>query len=304
MTDTAIEEIVAAPKVKLCLTVSMDQLQQKRPIPFLDLTLMDRAIVDDPEKLDPSNLQLIPYIGLIRKSKREDAMPWDLEILTYVRSTKGNEKRLTDKLSIGFGGHIDRLPTEDETLLDLVVEEGRRELMEELGYSISRKLFSQYVQMELLVKQSLLYTTDLPVDTVHLGIPIIIQDDSTPDVFTSPDGECVEIQWMEISTIDADTSERFENWSSIIVDGLQESVANFTAQHAQQMAMANTSEPSLSELMQAINDNQAGNEAGNEQISELLLGSQDPEIVTDVAPKVEAVNTVTDAVTTASNETI
>ena len=287
---------------KMCLTVSMDQLNQKRPIPFLELQLMDRAIVDDPEKLDPSNLQLIPYVSLIRQIKTPDARPWDMEILTYVRSTKGSEKRLTDKLSVGFGGHIDRLPTADETLLDLVISEAIREIKEELGYDIPYTVIANAVQMELLVKQSLLYTSETPVDSVHIAIPIVVQldyDANAPTVFYGADGECKDIEWMKLSTIPEETIERFETWSKVIVSGLAAHLSEFDQQNA-------AKEGEMESMMDLINRNQAELEAEGLMTAELLT---DPTVVSDVPVKSETIvssisNGMSEDNTTSSSETI
>lgn len=85
---------------------------------FLEKKLVDRAICEE----DDSLVQLIPYI--IVKNKRG-------HILTYKRGSKGDENRLKGKLSIGFGGHIEKI--KNKHLIDIIKDTAWVELEEETG---------------------------------------------------------------------------------------------------------------------------------------------------------------------------
>ena len=74
---------------------------------------------------DPSLLQPIPYIVLMRDG---DVGP---EVFTYTRLTGGGESRLHGKVSVGVGGHMNRL-FDHLGLMNMVAEEAGRELEEEL----------------------------------------------------------------------------------------------------------------------------------------------------------------------------
>ena len=209
---------------KQCLCVEIGQVASDLPVPYWNVFLKDRSVVDDENNLDKNILQLIPYISFVRKVKEAEAQPWDMEVLTYVRSKASGENRLHDKLSIGYGGHIDRIPAVNETLLDLVISEAIREVKEELGYDVPYQMVAAAAQMELLVRKQFLYSESVPVDTVHLGIALVIQlddDVNAPATFVGTDGECIDINWMKIETIDDDTLGRFETWSNMVVSGLR-----------------------------------------------------------------------------------
>jgi predicted NUDIX family phosphoesterase len=198
---------------------------------------MDRAVVDDEKNVDPSILQLIGYVAFVRQSRKVGAKPWDMEILTYVRAKGGTETRLHDLLSIGFGGHNDTLPGDNETLFEMIVREVRRELKEELGYDIPFKLLSTVVQMALLVQRSFLYLEDTPVDTVHLCIPMVINldmDKNAPEMFVGAKAEVKDLKWEDLGSMDDARISLMEAWSKYMVNSIREHVRTVTEQNAMQ----------------------------------------------------------------------
>jgi predicted NUDIX family phosphoesterase len=115
------------------------------------------------EYMDPSNkidgqiilLQVIPYLVLEYKN----------EVLAYVRPAKGGDERLSSKVSIGIGGHIDfidAVPNDqgeidfDKTLYGAAM----REASEEVGLKLDPKR---------LRWTGTIYANDSEVDRVHLG---------------------------------------------------------------------------------------------------------------------------------------
>ena len=126
---------------------------QEIPDGFYELTtgLVDREICEEGSEF----LQLIPYIIVFSERGR---------IFCYERGTAGGEDRLHAKLSIGLGGHVERMPSADESLQLVLLDEAARELHEELGVQADfGGSFSDIV-----------YTgaTGQPVDQVHLGLVV------------------------------------------------------------------------------------------------------------------------------------
>ena len=107
---------------------------------------------DQAEK-DPNYLQLIPYI-LVTK---------DDTVFLYSRLKKGAEKRLHNKLSVGIGGHVDKL---EDTLSckEVFMYNANKELYEELNVELN----DSYLQIQLANK--LVYDDSNEVGRVHLGV--------------------------------------------------------------------------------------------------------------------------------------
>lgn len=118
---------------------------------------------------DESYRQIIPYVAVRRP---------DGAILVYRRTSKSGESRLIDKVSIGFGGHVDLIDgvmADSFATLSLAIESGaERELAEELNVDSDRleKESGKMAFKGFIVDQS------SPVGRVHLGFAFI-QDVST-----------------------------------------------------------------------------------------------------------------------------
>lgn len=109
---------------------------------------------------DPTLLQPIPYIVVMREGSGEQ------EVFTYTRLTGGGEQRLHGKVSVGVGGHMNRL-FDHLGLMNVVAEEAGRELEEELVFrdSDGREVAPSAPQMIGLINDD-----SGDVQRVHLGL--------------------------------------------------------------------------------------------------------------------------------------
>lgn len=146
----------------------------------IETKLISREICEVPEN---NYLQIIPYIVFYSLNYKTNK----LEFLTYKRAKKINEEKLVDKISNGFGGHIDtiediiateHITNEDSTnsfkmskenLLDTCLKAGARELAEELYVSVN---------VNEINKDNIIFffgDQTEEVNKVHLGALILIK---------------------------------------------------------------------------------------------------------------------------------
>ena len=145
--------------------------------------------------------QLIPYVIVTHGDK----------ILCYVRGKKSGEARLTDKASIGIGGHINdsdgSLATKDDIISSyrLAME---REINEELnipgGYSYSTVC--------------ILNDDSNSVGRVHLGIVHRVVTNDEDVTFAEP-GVIMDVRWKTVAELKAMVT--LESWSSICVEMIE-----------------------------------------------------------------------------------
>ncbi len=107
--------------------------------------------------------QIIPYVTVC-----DDLTG---KIFCYTRGEAGDENRLHGKCSIGLGGHIDQ-EYPGLSFAEMLVEEAKRELIEEIGYDFS------YMDMINLNKSFTNHSFFIQTDTdevsrVHTGISTI-----------------------------------------------------------------------------------------------------------------------------------
>lgn len=202
------------PKMALCTTV--EEVDSGKPPEQWILTLQDRAVVDDKTRLDPNIQQFIPYVVL----------RWICEVsghfyyLTYLRGDAGTEEGLRGKLSIGTGGHPDTMP-DSLDLIDHLVLETLREVREEVGIWLNPEKVMAAISKTFKTK-AFIRRTETPVDTVHLGIPIIYDlstlDRNTITVSARERGIIENIQWHHRKQLqESKTFERLETWSKHLV---------------------------------------------------------------------------------------
>lgn len=163
------------------------------------VALVDRSVCETDESL----LQFIPYIVLYDKRGK---------IFCYERGTAGGEDRLHSRLSIGLGGHVDGLPLPG-CLKELLLEEGERELLEEVGVTGALERFT-----------GLIYTgaTGNAVDKVHLGL-LAHCELTTDEPLNTEVGIVEKGRFLTLTELLLpETFERLELWSQVVVNRLRE----------------------------------------------------------------------------------
>lgn len=148
---------------------------------------IDRAEAED----DPSHKQLIPYC-VLRCGDR---------ILHYTRGKSGGESRLHAKISVGVGGHINPVDTNNGTGAAAYYAAVERELDEELVMNTSHT--------NTIV--ALLNDDSNAVGEVHLGIVHIIELES--DDVTSREDALSELGFSDLTELKGPLFERLETWS-------------------------------------------------------------------------------------------
>ena len=149
-----------------------------------------------PLEIDPSKKQLIPYIAVTR-----DERVWVMR-----RTKKQSEARLHEKLSIGVGGHLEKLDTDTD---DVVMAGALRELTEELDISTSSPL--RYI--------GLLNDDSNEVGQVHLGVIFRLELGANTEVSVR-EVDKMEGEWMTHEQL-AEHHDRLETWSQLLFDRLR-----------------------------------------------------------------------------------
>jgi predicted NUDIX family phosphoesterase len=148
-------------------------------------------------------MQLIPYV-VVKKG---------MDVLSYTRTKNGGESKLHDKVSCGFGGHINMYDItsqyfEKDECIDIesaVYAAAERELEEELADSLDNPTIHGFI-----------IDTTNPVGLVHLGVLMTVTsngDDASFDKGIKLNGYKTVEEVLE----DADT----EAWSTIALKAIQ-----------------------------------------------------------------------------------
>lgn len=161
--------------------------------------LARRGDVED----DSTLLQPIPYIVVLRDG------PEGAEVFTYTRLAGGGERRLHGKVSIGVGGHMNRL-FDRSTLGRVIAEEASRELEEELDVrdGTGRPALPEAPRMVGLINDD-----SRDVQRVHLGLlaRIDLPQDWNVEV-RETDG--LAGSWRSIDELASEAyKDRLEEWS-------------------------------------------------------------------------------------------
>lgn len=176
----------------------------------LYVVLAPRSILEE----DPRYRQLIPYVIFREKDK-----------YALFRRIKGNEKRLSNKGTIGVGGHID---IEDCPAKTKGPEEFIRRA---LWTALSREIFEE-TNIEINVEEQIEYlgdieSTDTPVDCVHLGKVFVADVKEIDLVAAMSKMEEKEIELIGYKTkeelleyLNKDASIEIESWSKIVINSM------------------------------------------------------------------------------------
>jgi len=152
---------------------------------------------------DSSLKQVIPYTLLTHGD----------EVFLLRRTARGGEARLHGKLSIGVGGHIN--PVDLDGAQDVLDAGCRRELEEEVALSTSYALDTVGV----------INDDSSDVGSVHFGLVNVARCETAEVAIRETDvleGSFVSRQALrEMSRVQR---ERFETWSALIVDRLDEAL--------------------------------------------------------------------------------
>jgi len=158
---------------------------------------------------DPTWQQIIPYV-IFRHAD---------QVFGYRRGSL-SDARVTDKLSIGVGGHMEESDfphnafTSEHAAPADYTRAMLRELAEEVGFDpavhVDPKRGSRLA--------GLLKIATTPIDAVHLGIvhEIWLRDTT---LTSTEDLHLADPHWYTIPELQAAT-DRFETWSQLVIDGL------------------------------------------------------------------------------------
>lgn len=161
---------------------------------------------------DLSKVQVLPYISITRDFTTENGVV--KKYLSYKRPTTGGEDRLYDKVSIGWGGHIEDNTTLNN-LLSVFIFTCDREIKEELGIDIPIFRFYQSIQEKL----SVFYQSNNEVGKYHLACFIELKlTDVEFDNLDIDAQEALEAIWYTKEELEVTIHESLESWSKVLVD--------------------------------------------------------------------------------------
>jgi len=173
----------------------------------LDAALLERIyargrfVPRDPAEHDPSLKQIIPYTLVVDGGR----------IFTFQRTDKGGERRLYGMRSVGVGGHVNPVDR-----ADVVRDALARELNEELHLpgGFSARLVG------------LLNDDTTSVGRVHVGVVALAQPG--PGVVKVREEDTMSGSFLardELLELHAGERDRFESWSALLIDRLDEVLA-------------------------------------------------------------------------------
>lgn len=153
-------------------------------------------------EVDARFRQIIPYVVL----RCGD------DFLTYTRGVAGGEARLHDRISMGFGGHVD--------IPDAVTgQDGAFDMKETLTGSVRRELDEEIPGIVVTASEwvGLVVDSSNDVGRVHVGLIGIFDIEAAPE--TSGESEIANLALMSREALLAESG-RLENWSRILIENI------------------------------------------------------------------------------------
>lgn len=151
---------------------------------------------------DPRFKQPIPYVVI----RRDD------EVFVYERLAGGGESRLHNKLSLGFGGHMN--PMEGAASFSEVLKQNT-------DRSWRKKLYIREEDKQNIVTLGLINDDENDVGKVHIGILSALQLASAAQVEVKEKDQ-IAGRWMKLSELkEENVYQRLEAWSQFVADILQ-----------------------------------------------------------------------------------
>lgn len=170
---------------------------------------IDRSLCESDEFYQ----QIIPYV-IIKDANTS-------KIFCYTRGEAGDENRLHGKCSVGLGGHIDQ-EYPGMSFIDMVVEEAKREMKEEIGYDFSYddtfSLYESFNHNSFFIST---YTDE--VSRVHTGICTIFEVDINR-INKHEEGVITKGEWIDPKELykrsqkGAENYIELEEWSAIALN--------------------------------------------------------------------------------------
>jgi predicted NUDIX family phosphoesterase len=176
----------------------------------------------------PEFVQPIPYIVV----KDGD------QLISYIRTPKGGEARLHNKVAVGFGGHVDLADAvlNDRAEIDLkgtMAKAALRELSEELGITLSDDMLVRYP--DLLSYTHVIQSQATPVDAVHIGFVVTVDLNVLPSGDFNYEDAIASATKMTPAELRArgnaegEARLELETWTGLVVDDLLASDARLAA---------------------------------------------------------------------------
>lgn len=166
-----------------------------------------RYIDRDKAETDPTWKQLIPYCVLMQDT-RLASEEWYTEVFAYQRTKMSGESRLHGNWSVGVGGHINPVDTDNKSSPPYY--NGLwRELDEEAGLKPG--------QLTCPIR-ALIYDPSNAVGTVHFGVVHSCQVNEGVKINVSED-KLANYGYLPMSDI-TEVERSWENWSKLVIDKL------------------------------------------------------------------------------------
>jgi len=161
------------------------------------------------------SIQLLPYIILMDRESSN--------VLSYRRGKAGDENRLHNKCSIGFGGHIEdgySYFSSVQTKIEVLALSALRELNEELGFDLSQYNLHRLRELIGGGNFEVFYSEQNEVSKVHLCI-LLKLNINVNELKKLEDGVICEPEWLtpeELLAKHKSGERELEGWSEIALD--------------------------------------------------------------------------------------